>query len=60
MSADHLGAQLWDSDHEAVNQVIDTLLAKRRRRPPTTSDFADQLARHLPTIAEAWSTPTDH
>lgn len=60
MSADDLGAPLWDSDHEAVNQVIDTLLAKRRRRPPTRCDFADQLARHLPTIAEAWLSHTDH
>lgn len=60
MSADNLGTHLWASDQDAVVQVVDMLLAKRRRRPPARSDFAEQLARHLPTIAEAWSSRTDH
>jgi hypothetical protein len=44
MSADDLGAQLWDSDHEAVSQVIDTLspsggVARRRGATSPTSSL---------------------
>lgn len=60
MSADDLGGLLYTNDHDAVSQVLDTLLAKRRGRPLTERHFAEQLGRHLPTLARAWSDRTEH
>lgn len=53
MRVDDFGGLLWAIDRDAVTEVLEALLAKRRRSTQTRSDFVDALSRHLPTLAQA-------
>jgi hypothetical protein len=59
MSADAVGELLWDLDHHAVIQVLDSLHAKRHRQPLTRRQLAQQLGRHFPALAKAWLHATE-
>lgn len=45
---------LWEASPADVGEVIDALIAKRRRRPVTPAEMADQLRVHFPAMADAW------
>ena len=48
--------ELWDSSPAELRQVIDSLAAKRQRRPAATTEIVAALARHMPSLALALRT----
>lgn len=46
--------RLWDAAPAEVGEVVDALIAKRRRRPVSAAVMAGQLGAHFPRMAEAW------
>lgn len=54
MSADAFAAHLWQLTPEAVDEVINTLVAKRTRRPVTVDELMEAMRRPFPTMTSAW------
>jgi hypothetical protein len=48
--------RLWAQAPEEVDGVIEALIAKRRRRPVSAEEMANQLAQHFPRLAATWRT----
>lgn len=46
--------RLWEASPSAVAEVVDAMIAKRRRRPVSAAKMANQLRVHFPAIADAW------
>ena len=53
VTADDLMVGLHDADRDGVDDVIDTIVAKRVRRPVTRAELIDQLAATFPGFAAA-------
>lgn len=45
---------MWDASSADVNEVIDALIAKRRRPPVSPTSMAAQLRAHFPAMTAAW------
>lgn len=54
VSSDDFARMLWASGPSEETSVLEVLLAKRRRQPHTREEFAAQLSRHFPAVAQAW------
>lgn len=54
MSADDFAAHLWTLMPDDVNEVIDTLVAKRTNRQLTAEELIEAMRGSFPTMASAW------
>lgn len=51
---------LWELMPDDVEEVINTLVAKRTKRPITTEELVEALRGAFPTMAAAWLAATRH
>lgn len=51
--------RLWDASPADVSEVVDALIAKRRRRPVSPKSMAAQLRAHFPAMTAAWLVQRD-
>jgi hypothetical protein len=56
MSADDFAAHLWELMPDDVDEVVNTLVAKRTKRLLTTEELVEELRGPFPTMAAAWSS----
>ncbi len=54
LDADTFAMRLWEASPADVREVVDALVAKRRRRPVLPEEMAEQLRVHFPTMTAAW------
>lgn len=54
LDADTFAMRLWEESPTDVTEVIDALIAKRRRRPLSPPEMAGQLQVHFPSMADGW------
>lgn len=54
LDSDTFAMRLWEASPADVREVVDALVAKRRRRPVSPEEMAEQLRVHLPTMTDAW------
>ncbi len=54
LNGDAFVMRLWEASSAEVGEVVDALIAKRRRRPVTPTEMAEQLRLHFPTMTDAW------
>ncbi len=59
MSADDLATHLWELWPDDVDAVINTLVAKRTKRPVTAEELVAELRGPFPTMAAAWLATRD-
>lgn len=58
-SADAFAAHLWELMPDDVEAVINTLVAKRTKRPMATEELVAALSGPFPTMAAAWLVTRD-
>lgn len=54
MSADAFAAHLWQLTPEGVDEVINTLVAKRTKRPVTVDELMEAMRGPFSTMTSAW------
>lgn len=54
MSADGFAGHLWTLMPDDVNETIDTLVAKRTKRPVTAEELMESMHGAFPTMVRAW------
>lgn len=54
MSADDFAAHLWELMPDDVDEVINTVVAKRTKRPVTPEELMEALRGSFPAMATAW------
>lgn len=54
LDSDTFAMRLWEASPADVGEVVDALVAKRRRRPVSPEEMAEQLRVHFPTMTAAW------
>lgn len=59
LTADELAVRLLDQDLDGMNQVLDTMVAKRTRRPVTHDQLIAELAGPLARFAAKFRDPPD-
>lgn len=59
LTADELALRLLDQDCDGVSDVLDTMVAKRTRRPVTRHELIGELAGPLPRFAAKLRDPPD-
>ena len=54
MSADDFATHLWTLAPDDVDEVINTLVAKRTKQPVTAHDLIEAMRGSVPTMTAAW------
>ncbi|MEZ5350943.1 MAG: PIN domain-containing protein [Microthrixaceae bacterium] len=54
MSTDDFATHLWTLMPDDVTEVINTLVAKRTKRPVTADELMEAMRRPFPTMTRAW------